>query len=772
MSSRLLYGFSTRYFAACTSAVAIYASFSKRYNGRVCYLDAPGPKWDGAHNPAVVHGHARNTKISASGEPLPTGASDPDGNAWFEHDDEAAWQSFSDKFAKIGSSIASVEWSNIGDKMADVIVPAWAQALPGYVRKLQRELEMAPGSLADEIWTESEDPFINPEIDMTAYVSVGDKLSDEELAFQEARKLHTAKALARYLDLSEDHVDPRDVPVIAICGSGGGLRALVAGTSSYLCTQEARLFDCVTYTAGVSGSCWLQALYYSNLGKQNHQRIIDHLKKRINVHIAFPPAALRLLTSAPTSKFLLSGLLEKAKGDPDGDFGLVDIYGLLLAARLLVPRGELDVHPVDLKLSNQRRFVDDGSHPLPLYTMVRHEVPEDKEAKSDKAKEESWFSWWELSPYYVWCEEFGAGIPTWGLGRKYKGGMSLRRDSGWNLPEIRIPQLMGIWGSAFCATLAHYYKEVRPVLQGIAGFGGVDNMVTEHTEDLIKLHPIDAATVPNFAVGLEDQLPPDCPRSIFKSSHLRLMDAGMSNNLPIYPLLRPGRNVDIIIAFDASADIKKENWLSVADSYAKRRGIRGWPAGIGWPQAPHIRKKLEKDLEATESTKDDSPDPSPTPDTQQQGEDLSYCTIWFGRTSPPDSSSSRSSTDSPPSFPPLATHPSSRIHPSTDWSALASSSDPSGLAVIYFPLLPNPKVPGVDPDKSEFMSTWNFVYTPEEIDKVAALARANFEEGADETKRCVRAIYENKRRIRLEREALERRERWRRRLRGGGDLFR
>lgn len=58
----------------------------------------------------------------------------------------------------------------------------------------------------------------------------------------------------------------------------------------------------------------------------------------------------------------------------------------------------------------------------------------------------------------------------------------------------------------------------------------------------------------------------------------------MSNNLPIYPLLRRGRDVDIIVCFDASADIKQENWLSVAEGYAKQRGIRGWPVGAGWPR--------------------------------------------------------------------------------------------------------------------------------------------------------------------------------------------
>ena len=58
----------------------------------------------------------------------------------------------------------------------------------------------------------------------------------------------------------------------------------------------------------------------------------------------------------------------------------------------------------------------------------------------------------------------------------------------------------------------------------------------------------------------------------------------MSNNLPLYPLLRKDRNVDIIVCFDASANIKEENWLSVAEGYAKQRGVIGWPVGAGWPR--------------------------------------------------------------------------------------------------------------------------------------------------------------------------------------------
>lgn len=296
----------------------------------------------------------------------------------------STWQSMATNLTAMKDGFVNFDLSKLGDKITDVIIPSWARMLPGFIQKLQDELDMSPQSLAYEIWQEAHDPEINPEIMWEATVRVSNELCQEEQDFLRKRKILTTKALAKYLDVPEDDIHPDDVPVIAMCGSGGGLRALVAGASSYLSAQEAGLFDCVTYTAGVSGSCWLQTLYYSSLGCQDHECLIHHLKHRLGVHIAFPPAALALLDSAPTNKYLLSGIIEKHKGLPNAEFGLVDIYGLLLAARLMIPKGELGVDDRDLKVSNQRQYIDQGQHPLPIYTAVRHEIP--LEAVSGKSK--------------------------------------------------------------------------------------------------------------------------------------------------------------------------------------------------------------------------------------------------------------------------------------------------------------------------------------------------------------------------------------------------
>ncbi|KAM0741966.1 hypothetical protein ACQRIT_002143 [Beauveria bassiana] len=674
--------------------------------------------------------------------------------------DETAWGSFT-KGLEERSAAADKEWSAFSEKLVGFILPEWSRQIPSFIRKLQHELSNAPGSLAEELWAEAHDASVHPEIQYTAEVRVSDELCPDEKEFLARRKKKTRAALAKYLDIDEKEIHPDDVPTIAMCGSGGGLRALIAGTGSLLAAAEDGLFDCATYTAGVSGSCWLQLLYLTSFNKGSIPSLLEHLKARTSTHIAYPPVALQAFTSLPTSRPLLSGVVEKIRGDKNADFGLVDIYGLLLGARFLVPKGELGVNDRDFKISNQRGMLRDGDRPLPIYTAVRHEIPgleqgKDKTTSSEdvsttkkqleKAEKESWFQWFEITPYEVFCEEIGAGIPTWALGRRFKDGKDVPLAHGSHLPEIRAPLMMGIFGSAFCATLSHYYKEIQPIVKSLTGFGKIDQLIAGQDSTLATVHPIDPAIIPNYAYQMHGKLAKTATPSMYENEHIQLMDAGMSNNLPIYPLLRPGRGVDILISFDASADIKTDNWLAVADGYARQRGIKGWPVGVGWPQdeikAVHEMKAAEAHSTAQADAKIEQAKSDQKQQQQQQQQqqsqkvsDLGYCTVWIGTTE------ERTTKEQAP-----ATQPVSETE---HWRL----SDPNaGLAVVYVPFLPNDKVPGVSPAESDFMSTWNFIYTPDNIDDVVRLARANYDEGKAQVRNTVRAVYERKKQLRIKRE--------------------
>jgi cytosolic phospholipase A2 len=159
--------------------------------------------------------------------------------------------------------------------------------------------------------------------------------------------------------------------------------------------------------------------------------MITHFKARLGASFTDPSAALPLFTERPTNKYLLRGLVERFKQGYT-ELGIVDIFGTLVSSRILMPPNELDVRDDWLKLSNQRKYIDDGGEPLPIYTAVRHEIPvkalskdeKKKETKNDSglkdhgsaghnaldmlrekhqdiqqpARDESWFQWFELTP--------------------------------------------------------------------------------------------------------------------------------------------------------------------------------------------------------------------------------------------------------------------------------------------------------------------------------------------------------------------------------------
>lgn len=71
------------------------------------------------------------------------------------------------------------------------------------------------------------------------------------MEFSRKRSGFTKLGLARYLGLKEEEVDERDVPVIAVAGSGGGYRAMLGTTGYFKAMKSSGLFDCVTYMAGI-----------------------------------------------------------------------------------------------------------------------------------------------------------------------------------------------------------------------------------------------------------------------------------------------------------------------------------------------------------------------------------------------------------------------------------------------------------------------------------------------------------------------------------------
>lgn len=112
--------------------------------------------------------------------------------------------------------------------------------------------------------------------------------------------------LAKLLGVPIEEIDERDVPIIALAGSGGGLRAMCNTAGALSAFEESQILDCVTYVAGISGSCWSLGALYSGVGGLTKDGLPSpalaaaHLQSRITVPYV-DSSALELLTTAPTN---------------------------------------------------------------------------------------------------------------------------------------------------------------------------------------------------------------------------------------------------------------------------------------------------------------------------------------------------------------------------------------------------------------------------------------------------------------------------------------
>ncbi|KAI0655037.1 FabD/lysophospholipase-like protein [Cubamyces menziesii] len=628
------------------------------------------------------------------------------------------------------------------------------------------ELGLGPGSLYDEIVNSPPDITVNPECEWDADVRLGEELCLAERAFLGERKRRMRASFAKLMGVPESEIDERDLPIVAIAGSGGGYRAMLNTLGSLAAANSNGILDCVTYTAGVSGSCWALGVLYSGVaGSYTPRDAAAHAKERIQTSY-LDMETLDALVKPPTNKYLLSGILRKAAG-PTGTASLVDLYGTLLSSRLFIPTDITRLDPRHLSLHFFRRNIDNGALPLPILSAIQHVTPpenaeEIREVVSAKAlsvdddrtrslddkqhrleKNIRWL-WYEFTPYEVGCDELGAWIPSWALGRPFMNGKNLERR-----PELSFSILAGIFGSAFCASLKHYFREVEPILRllPVQLYNWLEEIVTENEEDLGLIHPVLPNQLPNFLRGLNGQLRFGSPPDITENETLGFMDAGAELNIPYYPFLR--RSVDCVIALDASAD-SQDLWFTRAEELAAKRGLRTWPRGATWPA------RVRPGDEGAAQTSRVPPFEASTPDTanmklaQTQESALAKQTDKQGSTERremPQDDEKRTS-DFPPSLSSCEVWIGSSQSTDSEVSARLDDLDEAallrrdGIAVVYIPLMPNERrVPGFDPFS---ISTWRREVSQEESQCLLDVAEANFMESREKIVRLLRAVWMRK----------------------------
>ncbi|XP_015668807.1 cytosolic phospholipase A2 [Protobothrops mucrosquamatus] len=424
-------------------------------------------------------------------------------------------------------------------------------------------------------------------------------LCDEEKHFRQQRKTRVMHHLNKLL--GADLASIRDVPVIAVLGSGGGFRATVGFSGVMKALYESGILDCATYIGGLSGSTWYMSTLYS------HPDFPAKGPKDINVELmnSISHTPLKLLTPQKVKRYIEVLWKKKRAGQP---VTFTDIFGMLIGETLIQNR-------MDITLSHMREKINKAQSALPLFTCL-HVKPD--------VSELMFADWVEFSPYEIGMAKYGTFMTPNLFGSKFFMGTVVK-----NYKENPLHFLMGVWGSAFAIlinrvlglsnshnkgpTMEEELENIR--LRQIVsndsdsddesqGPKGSENLQADISHEqtsqeswvqrmfmalvgesaLFTTREGRAGKVHNFMLGLnlntcyplspfvgvstqesveDDEMDtavtdPDEFDRIYepldvKSKKIHVVDSGLTFNLPYPLILRPQRGVDLIISFDFSA---------------------------------------------------------------------------------------------------------------------------------------------------------------------------------------------------------------------------
>ena len=373
-----------------------------------------------------------------------------------------------------------------------------------------------------------------------AYTRISNELSDCEKNYLQHRDIITKKALEK---ISSQELKDNSSLRIALCLSGGGYRSLISSLGYMSGLQEAGLLDAVTYITAISGSTWAISSLYS------HDLDLDDLISLIKNQVS------RSIYSNFDSKLLIESAVYKLFWGQKINF--VGIWGTILANTFFsdnyltkVINKNIDNFQFNKllktkipKLSQFQKKIENGLMPMPIFSAVM----------IDRG-----YDWIEFNPYEIGISNVNTYISSWGLSRKFKNGISI--DS---CPEVGLDYLMGIWGSAFTVStrevLEIYSQSIPSFL-----FQVLDTVLVP--EGNLSSKRISPATLPNFAYSIPGHPLRDC-------KDMTLVDAGISCNLPVAPIFKHNRQVDLIIIIDASCNAQEAKELKRAQVYADTYGI-------------------------------------------------------------------------------------------------------------------------------------------------------------------------------------------------------
>uniref|UniRef100_A0A8C4XPP2 Phospholipase A2 n=1 Tax=Falco tinnunculus TaxID=100819 RepID=A0A8C4XPP2_FALTI len=381
--------------------------------------------------------------------------------------------------------------------------------------------------------------------------------ADEQVFLQKRRKV-VAAALKDVLHLDED-LQEHEVPIVAVTTAGCGIRALTAMYGSILGLQKLRVLDCVSYISGSSGTTWTMTKLYEDAdwSRKDLGEIIIEARKQ----------AAKCKMGAFCLRSLRNYYRELSQRTQAGHkTSFIDLWGLMIESML---NDGKCYH----RLSDQRRAVNQGQNPLPIYLALN---------VKDKVATKDFREWVEFTPYEVGFLKYGAFIRAEDFGSEFFMGRLMKK-----LPESRICFMQGMWSSIFSKNLLDAWHAAdnsedfwhkwtqdkvteieeqpdlpeKPYEMATCMFTPTSGLSTA-LRDILTDRPA-VSKYHNFLRGFQmhneyiqqehftrwkDTLLDASPNDLRgNSEHLELVDAAFFFETSCPPLMRPERKVDVII---------------------------------------------------------------------------------------------------------------------------------------------------------------------------------------------------------------------------------
>eukprot|EP00122_Pirum_gemmata_P018340 Pgem_evm1s17174 len=383
--------------------------------------------------------------------------------------------------------------------------------------------------------------FVNPKTDTNT-------LSSEERKWIEARDKKIKLNWEIYFKnlnlpkLKFNEIDQSKLPRVAICSSGGGTRAMLAGAGAInamdIRDQNSKdkksggLFQVSSYFIGLSGSSWL----ISSLLANNFPLPTEWANNDINLNTSlFYPGET---DEEAIKNYAIFDKQIQAKKDAGYGVSLVDLWGRGVSYQMLNNFGAKGSYGVDFSLSD---FAQDKTNPF-----YYHDIPFPMILGSQLFRNESKQTAepWEMTLFEVgsFSKNVSAFIKTENFGTKLQSTLP-QNDDGKITHMDQFGFMFGISSAAFALPDASQDPMIPlPIRKILQKYENVDSTFQNLT----------LAEVPNSFLGIND----NSPKNISTEENLYFGDGGLGpwGNLPLTPLLISEREIDVILTIDSSND--------------------------------------------------------------------------------------------------------------------------------------------------------------------------------------------------------------------------